>query len=101
MKTIACLTGCLMFSMAGVAHADDTWRCNSALVSVHDGMAEVLRKCGDPVSRSQTGSVRINAGYGRRVELPTERWTYGPDSGMYHYLRFEGDELVGIASDRG
>lgn len=101
MNTVAYMTGCLMLTAATLAQADDTLRCNSALISVHDGMAEVLRKCGEPASRAATGAVRIKAGYGRWVELPTERWTYGPDSGMYHYLKFEGDELVSITGDRG
>lgn len=84
-----------------LAHADDTLRCNSALISVHDRMGEVLRKCGEPASRSPQGSVRVNDGIGRRLDLPVEEWTYGPNSGMYHYLRFEGDELVRITGDRG
>lgn len=95
------MAGLVLLATGGLAQADDTLRCNSALISVHDHMGEVLRKCGEPASRSPLGSVRIHDGYGRRVDLPTEQWTYGPNSGMYHYLRFEGDRLVSITGDRG
>ncbi|MBA1289538.1 DUF2845 domain-containing protein [Pseudomonas japonica] len=98
--SLSLLASALLFC-ASFAWADDTLRCNSALISVHDRMGEVLRKCGEPTSRSPQGSVRVSAGAGRRLELPVEEWTYGPNSGMYHYLRFEGDELVRITGDRG
>lgn len=75
MKHFLSLFAGAFFFCASFAYADDTLRCNSALISVHDRMGEVLRKCGEPVSRSPQGSVRVSAGIGRRLELPVEEWT--------------------------
>lgn len=86
---------------AGRALADDTWRCNSALVSVGDTTARVVRTCGEPPSKSTTQYVNIPDNRGGYSEVPVQQWTYGPDSGMYHTLRFEGDRLVRITSERG
>jgi hypothetical protein len=84
-----------------LAQAGATLRCNSALVSVNDSTSTVLRKCGEPAGRSAAGYVRATDDSGRRVSLPVEQWSYGPSYGMYHYLRFEGDRLVSIRSERG
>ena len=37
----------------------------------------------------------------RREEFQLEEWTYGPNGGMYQYLRFEGNRLKQITSKRG
>jgi len=37
----------------------------------------------------------------RREEFQVEEWTYGPNNGMYQYLRFEGNRLRQINSKRG
>ncbi|MEB0044643.1 MULTISPECIES: DUF2845 domain-containing protein [unclassified Pseudomonas] len=80
------------------ASAADTLRCGSQLISVGDRSGEVLQKCGDPVSRDLLGYKRSA---NRREEFQVEEWTYGPNSGMYQYLRFEGNRLVQITSKRG
>jgi hypothetical protein len=84
--------------VAGPALAADTLRCGSQLISVGDRSSEVLHKCGQPTARDDLGYKRsVN----RREEYPVEEWTYGPNSGMYQYLRFEGNRLVQITSKRG
>ncbi|WP_130908592.1 MULTISPECIES: DUF2845 domain-containing protein [unclassified Pseudomonas] len=83
---------------ASQAWAADTLRCGSQLISVGDRSSEVLQKCGDPVSRDLLGYKRSA---NRREEFQVEEWTYGPNGGMYQYLRFEGNRLVQITSKRG
>jgi hypothetical protein len=83
---------------ASQAQAADTLRCGSQLISVGDRSGEVLQKCGEPVSRDLLGYKRSA---NRREEFQVEEWVYGPNSGMYQYLRFEGNRLVRIDSKRG
>jgi hypothetical protein len=80
------------------ASAADTLRCGSQLISVGDRSSEVQQKCGEPVSRDLLGYKRSA---NRREEFQVEEWTYGPNGGMYQYLRFEGNRLVQITSKRG
>jgi hypothetical protein len=80
------------------AQAADTLRCGSQLISVGDRSGEVLQKCGEPASRDFLGYKRSA---NRREEFQVEEWVYGPNSGMYQYLRFEGNRLVRIDSKRG
>jgi hypothetical protein len=83
---------------ASQAQAADTLRCGSQLISVGDRSGEVLQKCGEPVSRDFLGYKRSA---NKREEFQVEEWVYGPNSGMYQYLRFEGNRLVRIDSKRG
>jgi hypothetical protein len=62
-----------------------------------DRAFDVLRKCGEPVTREALGFTVSD--YNHR-ELPIEEWIYGPKGGMYYYLRFIGGELVKISSSR-
>lgn len=78
--------------------ASDTLRCGSQLISLGDRTSEVLQKCGEPVSRDVLGYKRSA---NRREEFQVEEWTYGPNNGMYQYLRFEGNRLRQINSKRG
>lgn len=78
--------------------ASDTLRCSSQLVSLGDRASEVLQKCGEPVGRDPLGYKRSA---NRREEFQVEEWTYGPNNGMYQYLRFEGNRLRQITSKRG
>ncbi|KPH02716.1 hypothetical protein AEQ67_00370 [Pseudomonas sp. RIT-PI-q] len=84
--------------LASQASAADTLRCGTQLVSVGDRSGEVLQKCGEPVSRDLLGYKRSA---NRRDEFQVEEWTYGPNGGMYQYLRFEGNRLKQITSKRG
>lgn len=83
---------------ASQALASDTLRCGSQLISLGDRSSEVLQKCGEPVSRDVLGYKRSA---NRREEFQVEEWTYGPNGGMYQYLRFEGNRLKQITSKRG
>jgi len=92
------LIGLSLALVASQASAADTLRCGSQLVSVGDRSGEVLQKCGEPVSRDLLG---YKKSVNRREEFQVEEWTYGPNSGMYQYLRFEGNRLRAITSKRG
>lgn len=78
-----------------------TLRCGSALISTDDTGAEVLDKCGEPRSRDFLGYREVVDTYGFHNEVAVEEWTYGPHNGMYHFLRFEGNRLRRIDSERG
>jgi len=84
-----------------MAEASSTYRCGSALVSKTAPAAEVLNKCGEPSSRDFLGYKEVVDSYGFRNEVSVEEWVYGPKSGMYHFLRFEGGRLTEIRSKRG
>lgn len=84
-----------------LADASSTYRCGSALVSTSAPSAEVLSKCGEPVSRDFLGYREVVDSYGFRNEVNVEEWVYGPKNGMYHFLRFEGGRLIEIRSKRG
>ncbi|MFV9655984.1 DUF2845 domain-containing protein [Pseudomonas sp. NY15366] len=84
-----------------LAEASSTYRCGSALVSTSAPSAEVLSKCGEPASRDFLGYKEVVDSYGFRNEVSVEEWVYGPRSGMYHFLRFEGGRLAEIRSKRG
>jgi hypothetical protein len=92
------LAGLVLALSASQAWAADTLRCGSQLISVGDRSSEVLQKCGEPVSRDLLGYKRSAD---RREEFQVEEWTYGPNGGMYQYLRFEGNRLKQITSKRG
>ncbi len=94
-KWLAALT---LLLAGSPALASDTLRCGSQLVSLGDRASEVLQKCGEPVSRDVLGYKRSA---NRREEFQVEEWTYGPNNGMYQYLRFEGSRLRQINSKRG
>ncbi|EJM90424.1 hypothetical protein PMI34_02768 [Pseudomonas sp. GM74] len=92
------LAGLVLALSASQAWAADTLRCGSQLISVGDRSSEVVHKCGEPVSRDLLGYKRSAD---RREEFQVEEWTYGPNGGMYQYLRFEGNRLKQITSKRG
>ncbi|MBB3104251.1 DUF2845 domain-containing protein [Azomonas macrocytogenes] len=79
----------------------DTYRCNRQLVSSEATTNEVLEKCGEPADRLQIGSRETLDNYGFRYEVRVEEWIYGPEHGMYHFLRFEGNRLKQVDSRRG
>ena len=100
MNSSLALALCLLLLTVS-AQASSTLRCERQLISVQDYIAEVLDKCGEPISRESLGFREILDDYGFRQEVEVEEWVYGPRNGMYHYLRFEGNRLVNIDSDRG
>ena len=105
---------CLALAMSVTAHADDTLRCGSRLISVGDGKDKVRSLCGEPTDVAFAGTI------GRRgypyytnndsydysyfgpawVEMPVEIWTYNfGSSKLLRKLRFVGDELVDIRTN--
>jgi len=92
------LAGLVLVLSASQTWSADTLRCGSQLISVGDRSSEVVQKCGEPVSRDLLGYKRSAD---RREEFQVEEWTYGPNGGMYQYLRFEGNRLKQITSKRG
>lgn len=90
--------GLLMLAFASQA---SSLRCGSQLISVGDRTFEVQQKCGTPVSQDVIGTKEtFNNTYRKSEEVRVEEWIYGPDHGMYQYLRFEGGRLVRIDSQR-
>ncbi|MGK9065574.1 DUF2845 domain-containing protein [Stutzerimonas chloritidismutans] len=87
--------------LAEPALASSTYRCNSTLVSVGASTSEVRSKCGNPADAAIIGLKERVDEQGFRQEVQVEEWTYGPSNGMYHYLRFEGNRLQDIESQRG
>ncbi|KFE44454.1 hypothetical protein IV02_28845 [Pseudomonas syringae] len=98
--TLRVLLGVGLLSLTCAAQASSL-RCGSQLISVGDRAFEVQQKCGVPVSQDVIGSKEtFNSTYRRSEEVRVEEWIYGPDHGMYQYLRFEGGRLVRIDSQR-
>lgn len=101
MRTRAVLAALTITLGALDVQASSTFRCGSKLVSLRDSTAEVQAKCGEPTSRALTGYKELVDEYGFRQEVEIEEWIYGPTNGMYHFLRFEGNRLSHIDSERG
>jgi hypothetical protein len=78
-----------------------TLRCGSQLISVGDRMFEVQQKCGQPVSQDVIGYKETVNHFRQVDQVQVQEWIYGPNNGMYQYLRFEGGRLVLIDSKRG
>ncbi len=98
--TVRVLLSVGLLSLTCAAQASSL-RCGSQLISVGDRAFEVQQKCGVPVSQDVIGSKEtFNSTYRRSEEVRVEEWIYGPDHGMYQYLRFEGGRLVRIESQR-
>ncbi|MCQ4296719.1 DUF2845 domain-containing protein [Pseudomonas stutzeri] len=97
------LTSLLLVVSLSSLHAEaaSTYRCNSRLVSLDATTAEVRSKCGEPVTSAMVGYKEIIDDYGYRQEVSVEEWVYGPNHGMLHFLRFEGNRLRQIDSQRG
>ncbi len=94
------LAAFVVFSCSSLALADSL-RCGSALVTTDDTSSEVFDKCGEPVSRDFLGYKQIVDSFGYTNEVAIEEWAYGPRSGMYHFIRFEGNRLKRVTSKRG
>jgi hypothetical protein len=95
------------------AHADDSMRCGSRLISTWDGKDKVRTLCGEPSDITFQGVIRraprYEYGYGISryeyhgpgvVEMPVEIWTYNQGSSkLLRKLRFVGDELDQITTE--
>lgn len=97
MQNLTRIILCTLLSMASASTLASTFRCGSQLVSLGDRSFQVLKKCGEPVARETVG---YTIGEYNHRELHIQEWVYGPNNGMYHYLRFEGNRLTSIESQR-
>ncbi|MGL4315210.1 MAG: DUF2845 domain-containing protein [Pseudomonas sp.] len=88
------LWAAVLLTLTSVA-VQASMRCDKGLIAEGDISVEVARKCGEPVKR-EIYSPTVTSKGGATVEL----WVYGPDRGMYRYLRFIDGELVQIRSGR-
>ena len=95
---IAALLAAGLFAQS--AQAGSTLRCGSGLISLGDSRHQVYSKCGQPADQSGLGYREIVNEYGHTNDVYIEERGYGPRNGMYHYLRFEGGNLVKITSSR-
>jgi hypothetical protein len=101
--------GVLVVAATPAAHAEDTMRCGTRIVSTGDGKDKVRVLCGEPTSISFAGLVSAPGYYTGPydysyfgpgwMELPVEIWTYnfGPTK-LLRKLRFVGDELQEIVT---
>jgi hypothetical protein len=80
--------------------AQASMRCNGGIIEEGDMTTEVIQKCGQPANRQATAPA-LDA-YGRVIKgaVSVENWVYGPDNGMFRYLRFIDGKLVEIRSQR-
>jgi hypothetical protein len=80
------------------ASADASLRCENGIASEGDRSIEVQAKCGEANSRDLLGYT-LNANGDQEKQI--EEWVYGPRSGMFYYLTFEGGRLKRVDSKRG
>lgn len=81
MKTTYLLVVVMACAVAGVAQADESFRCGKWVVTSSATVSELVAKCGEPASReSRTEDVRIlnaNTGHSVKVgETLIETWTF-------------------------
>jgi hypothetical protein len=82
----------LMLSISVAAGALSTLRCGTALISIGDSMAEVLLKCGEPLTRDNVGVKYVGS-----TEMFVELWAYNFGYGRFlKLLTFEAGRLVTI-----
>jgi len=73
-------------------------RCGSQLVTIGDRAAEVLAKCGEPLTIDRWDLVRQTSGFFRFKtweQVVVEEWTYNQGRSKFmRVLRFENGRLV-------
>jgi len=72
-------------------------RCGNDIIEIGDRLFNVLKKCGEPVSKEVVGYTITKD---KKRGLKIEELVYGPKHGYYYYLIFEGGILVEIKSVR-
>lgn len=94
-NTVALLT----LTLASASHA---LRCGTNLISEGDLTLQVRNQCGDPASEEligytlRPGRVSPHSSVAYEREYKIEQWIYGPESGYYNVLTFEGGRLKRI-----
>lgn len=90
----------LLLTLISVS-AQATMRCGSEIINEGNTTFEVIRKCGEPKNREIINPVADNnSNKVNNKAVPVENWVYGPDNGMYRYLRFVDGVLTQIKSQR-
>lgn len=99
MKKVVVSLG-ILFSSLGMTAEASTMRCAGGIVAHGEGIHQVIEKCGEPSSREEF--LPSLDEYGNIVQgaATVELWIYGPNNGMYQYLRFIAGRLVQIRSQR-
>lgn len=98
-STRVAMTAMMLMALTATG-AQASMRCENGIASEGDSTDQVLRKCGAPARREQTGIIEDRRVLDHREFIGAEEWVYGPRGGMYQYLRFEGSKLVRIRSKR-
>ncbi len=93
-----CLIGILLLVAVNV---QATMRCKQDVIDEGALTVDVLRKCGQPDSREVFSPAVDQNGHIRDGAVTVEIWVYGPENGMYRYLRFIEGQLVKIWSKPG
>lgn len=75
-------------------------RCNGGIIDEGDLALEVIRKCGPPADRQSISPLLDSYGRAIKGAASVENWVYGPNNGMYQYLRFIDGKLVEIKSKK-
>jgi hypothetical protein len=91
-KTVLALL--LVGTASGLAQADDTFRCGNVLVELGMTQAQVLERCGEPTSKSET-TEPVRSGPQVVGTTTVSRWTYASYSAT-RVLEFDGDKLRSI-----
>lgn len=75
-------------------------RCPDGILSTDETIDSVLSKCGKPDERVVEPPGVDEYGVLLPDAVHIERWTYGPDNGMYWHLRFIDGRLAETRSRR-
>ncbi len=97
-RNILLLSGLLLFYPL-LAHPL-SMRCEQGIISEGDTPFEVIKKCGEPVNREVLDPLVDRYGNILNNAVPVENWVYGPNHGMYYFLRFVNGTLETIDSRR-
>ncbi len=78
-----------------IAQQHDGLRCGNRLVELQATKADVIGRCGEPLSKDQ--HVESRGRPPQVVVVNIEEWTYKPDNGSFtRLLRFENNRLVSV-----
>ncbi len=80
--------------------AQASMRCPNGIISGGETTFEVLHKCGEPDSKEKVSPARGGDGEIINNSVTVENWVYGPNNGMYKFLKFIDGTLVKIESRR-
>jgi hypothetical protein len=93
MKKVVLIGGVLIvFLTTGSAFA---FKCGTNLVKTGDKTFEVIKKCGEPISKEVVG-YRLTKD--KNVEFEIKEWVYEHKGGRHYFLTFHGTTLVNIES---